>query len=341
MSLKMKKAKDFADSGDWLVIDESGRTIANVYFDRQTATWRDRDVPLEAHYGADFMGFNKQDVLEKIEGWRAGTKKRWSPSPIDNPKKSTTQYSVGDQVMRTTRGLTKEQSLLIVAETGIESIDNRDRKKPAVRAWMVYFDDPTDRPDLWLLEEIRPAKPNEREPGAETKFLRRNPAELAPGRRALKMYTDFHQLEPKKIGAFGSSFAIPSEVVLAGPAKNVLYRSGKRDPATLKKPPRPLDYIHEHDDGVKVYRTDLRDGSVRRVPDFITGVGELVLLGQCLGFAYLDHDGEEIEAQVRTPYPELYTIPSGRALLVVQDKRRVLALIWGGRLGVEPRGIVH
>lgn len=156
------------------------------------------------------------------------------------------------------------------------------------------------------------------------------------------MYHDFHQLEPRRIGAFGARFDIPSEAILVGDAKNVLYRSDKLDPATLKKPKRPVDYIHEHDAGVKVYRTDREsDGPVRSVPQFITGVGELVLLGQCLGFAYIDPDGEEIEAEVRTPYPELYTIPSGRALLVVQDKRRVLALIWGGRLGVEPRGIVH
>jgi hypothetical protein len=30
----------------------------------------------------------------------------------------------------------------------------------------------------------------------------------------------------------------------------------------------------------------------------------------------------------------------GKALVVVQGKRKVLALIWGGKLDVEPRGIV-
>jgi len=38
--------------------------------------------------------------------------------------------------------------------------------------------------------------------------------------------------------------------------------------------------------------------------------------------------------------PELYTIPAGTALLVVEDKRHVAAIIWGGALGVECRGIV-
>lgn len=153
------------------------------------------------------------------------------------------------------------------------------------------------------------------------------------------MYYDFHQYEPRKIGAFSRGFRIPRAAGLAGDAVHVMYRSGKKDPVTLEKPKRPLDYIHEHDAGVKVYRTDL-DENARRVPSFITDVKELVLLGECLGFAY--DDGEvEIDAQVRSPFPELYTIPSGKALLVIQDKRDVLALIWGGRLGVEPRGIVH
>jgi hypothetical protein len=68
----------------------------------------------------------------------------------------------------------------------------------------------------------------------------------------------------------------------------------------------------------------------------------LTLLGQCLGFAYYDPESDqEIEAKVTQPFPELYSIPSGKALLVIQSKRTVLALIWGGRLGVEARGIVH
>jgi hypothetical protein len=120
----------------------------------------------------------------------------------------------------------------------------------------------------------------------------------------------------------------------------VLYRSDKLDPETGRQPRKPIDYIHEHDGGVHVYRTDGRADT--EVPRFISGAKELVLLGQCLGFAYEDVDGgEEVEAQVRTPYPDLYTIPSGRALLVIQGRRSVLAIIWGGRLGVEARGIVH
>lgn len=165
-----------------------------------------------------------------------------------------------------------------------------------------------------------------------------NPAPT-PGKKALEMYEAFNGYRPKKVGVFPASFRIPTTVALAGEAVEVLYRSSKLDPTTRQKPKRPIDYIHDHDAGVKVYRTDL-EGNERRVPDFITGVNELVLLGECLGLAYAT-DGEETEMQVAKPYPELYTIPSGKALLVVQDKRHVVALIWGGRLGVEARGIVH
>ncbi len=160
-------------------------------------------------------------------------------------------------------------------------------------------------------------------------------------KKAVDMYSSFNGHEPLKIGAFKSSFFIPDRAVLAGPAVNVLYRSKKNDPSTGNPVKRPIDYIHDHDPGVKVYRCDARlDGVQKNVPAFITNVKELVKLGDCLGFCYRDGD-EDIEATCTRPLPELYTIPSGRALLVIQGKSRVLALIWGGRLGVEARGIVY
>lgn len=160
-------------------------------------------------------------------------------------------------------------------------------------------------------------------------------------KRAIDMYTRFNGHEPLDIGEFKPSFFIPDRAVLAGPAVNVMYRSKKNDPSTGAQVKRAIDYIHDHEKGVNVYRTDrsLR-GPERAVPQWISRAKELVLLGQCLGFCYSDGE-EEIEASPTQPYPELYTIPSGRALLVIQSKQRVLALIWGGRLGVEARGIVH
>lgn len=161
-------------------------------------------------------------------------------------------------------------------------------------------------------------------------------------KKAINKYVAFHKHDPRKISEFPPSFSIPDHGVLVGKASYVLYRSDKHDPTTLVKPKRPINYIHEHDSGVRVVRFDRSArGTEKRIPSFICNAGQLVLLGQCLGFGYLDEDREEIAAETRTPYPELYTIPSGKALLVVQGKRSVQAIIWGGRLGVEARGIVH
>lgn len=191
-------------------------------------------------------------------------------------------------------------------------------------------------------ESINKAREADGKPPVKLK-PRRNPGQLAVPANALRMYRDFWQLDPRKVGAFSSGFQIPREAALVGSALNVLYRSGKTDPSSGEVPRRPIDYIHEHDAGVQVYRTDAsapRRGVTTRVPAFIADCPALVLLGECLGFSY--DDGEkEIVADGTRPLPELYTIPSGRALLVIQSKRTVKALIWGGRLGVEPRGIVH
>jgi hypothetical protein len=157
--------------------------------------------------------------------------------------------------------------------------------------------------------------------------------------QAEKLFEEFHKYPPTKIGEFHSSFYIPEQATFVGPALFVLYRSSKNDPVTYLKPAKPIDYIHEHKSGVKVYVTDSEGGSERKVPQRIHNVGELTYLGKCLGFAYIDDEDEEVEAEC-TGKVELYTIPSGKALLVVENKKKVLALIWGGKLNVEPRGIV-
>lgn len=163
-------------------------------------------------------------------------------------------------------------------------------------------------------------------------------------KRALDMYRSFWRLEPDDVGDFPASFKIPREAILVGDAVHVMYRSGKVDPSTLKQPRNPVDYIHEHDAGVKCYKVGARasEGPVKPVPQWIQNTKQLVLLGECIGFAYNDGDEDfDTEAGVSKPYPELYTTPNGRALVVVQGRRRVVALVWGGKLGVEPRGIVH
>lgn len=178
----------------------------------------------------------------------------------------------------------------------------------------------------------------------KTVQLASNPAGLELGdtsgddeHRAIAKYEQFHRLPPTKIGAFASGFTIPRTVHLGGKGKWVTYRSSKVDPATLKKPKRPVDYIHEFDAGVKIYLTH-GDGERVDVPDEYRDVEALTRLGLNLGFCFVDDDGE-VEAVSEAPMPELYAIPSGHCLLVVQSKKKVLAMMWGGGLCVEARGI--
>ncbi|MDP2607317.1 MAG: hypothetical protein Q8S00_32670 [Deltaproteobacteria bacterium] len=159
--------------------------------------------------------------------------------------------------------------------------------------------------------------------------------------KAVKLYEGFHKYEPRSIGEFPTSFFVPQEAVWVGLAKNVMYRSEKLDPLTYEDE-GAIDYIHEHGANVKAYRIDGdAEGPIRTVPKWIWGVQELVCLGQCLGFEYIDHDSKKCEGVVQKPFPDLYTTPDGRALLVIQGRKTVLALLWGGKLNVEPRGIVH
>lgn len=157
---------------------------------------------------------------------------------------------------------------------------------------------------------------------------------------AEKLFEDFHKYPSTKIDEMPSSFYIPEHVAFAGPALFVLYRSKKFDPLTYAKPSGPIDYIHEHKAGVKAYVVK-GDGPERKVPKQIHSAGKLTFLGKCLGFGFVDEDGDEVEASC-TGKVELCAVPyrKGHALLAIENRRKVLALIWGGKLRVEPRGIV-
>ena len=167
----------------------------------------------------------------------------------------------------------------------------------------------------------------------------RNPAEelSEDDQAAVEKYLEFHRYDAKHLDTV--DIKIPEVVYKGGKAMWVTYRSRKVDPSTLKRPKRPVDYIHEFDAGVHLYRADSGDGRERcEVPDEFRHVGALVKLGMCLGFMYKGPGGE-IEGQSSRPLPELACSPDGKCLYVVQDRRRVIALIWGGALGVFARGI--
>ncbi len=160
---------------------------------------------------------------------------------------------------------------------------------------------------------------------------------------AKEKFETFHRYAVRDVGEFARGFAIPSSMLCAGRAKWTTYRSGKVDPSTLKLPKRPVNYIHEHDAGVEVYLPtdcDLGESGLETVdvPEEFQRATALAKLGDSLGYCF-DLDGDEVEAVGQDPLPELYCTPCGKCLLVVQDKREVLAMIWGGALGVFARGI--
>lgn len=163
--------------------------------------------------------------------------------------------------------------------------------------------------------------------------------------QAVSLWETFNGLDWTEIGAFEPSIRIPEKMVVLGAAEHVCYRSKKRDPETWRVPQRAVDYIHEHGKGVRVcvpMSSKLREPGDRmiQVPLYIRGVSALARLGECLGFAFRDK-GEVIEVDGKRPLPELFSVASGKALFIIQDRAKVEAIIWGGRLDVEARGIVH
>ncbi len=158
--------------------------------------------------------------------------------------------------------------------------------------------------------------------------------------RAEKLFETFHQFEPVEVGDFHAGFSIPREANYVGEAKTMYYSSDKLNPETGEDE-GVIHYFHEHEGGVRMYVTDdSRDGEWRKVPKWIFGTKALVRLGDCEGFEYTDFDDETTKAEATGKPPGWYCIPSGKALLVVQDKRQVLAIVWGGGLNVEWRGVV-
>lgn len=158
--------------------------------------------------------------------------------------------------------------------------------------------------------------------------------------RAVEKYVEFHRYDPKWI-IDGGGFRIPETMYRAGRALYVNYRSAKVDPETMRRPSHPVNYTHDHDDGVVTYLASAKqaDGSRVSVPTQFRAVEALTRLGYCLGFSFRDAAGNDIVAEGSNPLPDLYTTPDGTCLLVIQGRRNVLAMMWGGKLGVFGRGI--
>jgi hypothetical protein len=165
---------------------------------------------------------------------------------------------------------------------------------------------------------------------------RRNGPDLS---RAKDLYRDFHKFEPHRIGDM-PNLKIPARVNHVGEAKVMYYASDKLNPET-EEDEGWIHYFHEHEGDVKFCLADPdADGEVIAVPKFVRQAKALVRLGDCEGFEYEDFDGQTVEAEGTGRLPEWYATPDGKALLVIQDKRRVIAVLWGGDLDVKPEGVV-
>lgn len=163
--------------------------------------------------------------------------------------------------------------------------------------------------------------------------MAKEPTDFSQG---LQQYWEFHQLEPKKITK--ADLVIPKQVLYVGEGVYMNYRSKKWEG-------KSHDYTHDHEAGVKVhipiFAEEITPGqTIAEVPTWLRSTKTLVRLGSCLGFAYMDEFDETIEAAVRTPLPDLYCTPDGKALLVIQNFKEIYAMLWGGYLNVTERGIV-
>jgi hypothetical protein len=76
-----------------------------------------------------------------------------------------------------------------------------------------------------------------------------------------------------------------------------------------------------------------------KVPLAVRNATTLTQIGlRALGFAF-EYDDDEYEAKVPAG-TEWFWSPTAKALYLIQNKRKLIAVIWGGKLNVEPRGIV-
>lgn len=160
--------------------------------------------------------------------------------------------------------------------------------------------------------------------------------------KAEKLFETFHQFDPEDVGSFRKGFKIPKQAWYVGEAKTMYYTSDKLNPISGEDEGW-ISYYHPHEGNVRLYVSEAPDeeiGELRNIPKWIHDTKALTRLGDCEGFDFIDLEGNEREAKATKPYPEWYAIPSGKALLVIQSKRDVLAIIWGGDLDVEWRGVV-
>ena len=70
MALRAKKAPDFDETANWLVLDEDGDLFAVMYYDAAHLGWHEDTGHNSKRYGDDWLGFNKKEALERLEARR-------------------------------------------------------------------------------------------------------------------------------------------------------------------------------------------------------------------------------------------------------------------------------
>lgn len=175
---------------------------------------------------------------------------------------------------------------------------------------------------------------------AVVRFLREEWGDLPrDARKGIDRYITFNEFTPKEVGEM--TIDVPVDVLRVGEASWVSYRSDKWSDGWH-------NYIHDHDPGVhctlhgdRAFQRSGYSGKWRTPPAFVRNADTLTLLGGCIGHGWVTSNGVEDEKTYRRKdNAELYCTPNGKALLVIVNKRRLDAVIWGGKLDVQNRGIV-
>jgi hypothetical protein len=194
---------------------------------------------------------------------------------------------------------------------------------------LVFTVPPTTFQDV-LME--RPAENRE-----DADELVENPrGDLPPGFRvATRLFEDFHQYDVSDTAAFPESLVIPETVHYPGPCVYVTYLSDKWNDGTHP-------YIHEIESFPRV-NVGLVGGRLeqnKRVPKRVCDNTTVVQLKKkALGYSYMEPDTDkQIELTVRNC--EWFWHPQGKALLLIRNKRKLVAIIWGGKLDWKPEGLV-
>lgn len=172
-------------------------------------------------------------------------------------------------------------------------------------------------------------------------------------------FREFHAYESENSGPFDASLKIPERISCVGESVYVCYRSDKWGD-------KNQDYIHHNDcrclhdreahedengpcgkltcacqtfkSNVKFCLAGGRGESVE-VPAFIRKASKLTFLGKCLEYSFLKEDDELVQTKGGKGC-ELFCVPSGKALLIIKDKKKLVAIVWGGSLAVKDVGIV-